>query len=240
MNRESVVINKKTSVAITGKNDEIDLKGPIWAINWFDLKRPKLYTIYNLLVFSHLKKVGGQAHFKGYIKEKLEGTQELDRQMLLIVKYPNAKAFLNMVSNKIFLLKSVLRLKSVRRFIFGFTKRIGDHPSPPQKPVRYIGKNYYLTHLFQGEGVSEDQIKELTTLFSHHNIVNYFSGLKAATISRIGKDGSEQVQPFFVDGLLLLEAQEQESFELLLNDPIYQAFKNKCTSNNIYQVTRII
>lgn len=240
MNRQTVAINKKTSVAITGKNDQIDLNSPVWAINWFNLKRPKLYTLYNLLVFSHLKNVGGQAHFKGYIKGKLEGATDFDRQMLLIVKYPTAGAFLKMVSNKIFLLKSVLRLKSVSQFIFGFTQRIGDHPAPPIKPARYIGKNYYLAHLFQGESISEDEIKLLSPVFSQYNLVNYFSGLKAATISRTDQGGKKQVQPFFVDGLLLLEASEKTSFEMLLKDPVYKGFKDKCSENNLYMVKRII
>lgn len=240
MNRQTAAINKKTSVAITAESDQFDLETSIWAINWFNLKRKKLYTLYNILVFPHLKKVGGQAHFKGYIKEKIEGNEKFDRQMLLIVKYPAASAFLNMVVNKLFLLKSILRLKSVSRFIFGFTKRIGDHPAPPEKPARYIGKNYYLALLYQGDGIGEDEIKLLIPLFSQYNLVNYFSGLKAATLSRIEQGGEEQVQPFFLQGLLLLEASDKTSFELFLKDPIYQAFKDKCTENNLYLVKRVI
>jgi uncharacterized protein (DUF1330 family) len=240
VNRRTTSINKKTSISITAKHDQIDLESPLWAINWFDLKRPKLYTLYNVLVFPHLKKVGGRAHFKGYIEEKLEGSEEFDRQMLLIVKYPTASAFLKMVTNKLFLLKSVLRLKSVSRFIFGFTQRIGEHPAPPEKPARYVGKNYYLAHLFQGAAISKDEITLLTPLFSQYNLVNYFSGLQAATISRIDKGRKEQVQPFFVDGLLVLEASDKASFDMLLKDPIYEAFKKKCTESNVYLVKRVI
>ncbi len=240
MNRQIAVLNKKTSVAITAESDQIDLESPIWAINWFNLKRKKLYTLYNVMVFPHLKKVGGRAHFKGYVKEKLEGTETFDRQMLLIVKYPTASAFLKMITNKLFLLKSMLRLKSVSRFIFGFTKRIGEHPTPPEKPARYVGKNHYLAHLFQGKNIGEDEIRLLTPLLSQYNLVNYFSGIKAASLSRIDQGGKEQVQPFFVDGLFLLEAPEKASFEMFLKDPIYLAFKDKCTENNLYYVKRVI
>lgn len=240
MNRKTVAINKKISVAITAESDQFDLESSIWAINWFNLKRRKLYTFYNLLVFPHLKKVGGRAHFKGYIKEKLEGTEDFDRQMLLIVKYPTASAFLKMIANRLFLLKSILRLKSVSKFIFGFTKRIGDHPVPAEKPARYIGKNYYLAHLFQGKSIGEDDIKLLTPIFSQYNLVNYFSGLKAATLSRVDQGGKEQVQPFFVDGLLLLEASDKASLDLFLKDSIYRAFIEKCSENNLYFVKRVI
>ena len=240
VNRKTTSINKHTTVAITGTNDQTDLNNPIWAINWFNLKRPRLYTLYNILVFPHLKKVGGRAHFKGYIKEKLEGNSDFDRQMLLIVTYPTASAFLQMVSNKLFMLKSILRLKSVSRFIFGFSKRIGDQPAPPEKPARYIGKNFYMAHLFQGDQVSEDDLLLLKPLFSQYNLVNYFSGLKTATLSRINKDGSEQIQPFFVDGLFVLEGSEKASFDMLLKDPIYEAFKSKCAENNVYWVKRVI
>lgn len=239
VNRRTTSINKQTTIAITAQNDRTDLESPIWAINWFNLKRPKLYTFYNVLVFPHLKKVGGRAHFKGYVKEKVEGSAEFDRQMLLIVKYPTADAFLRMVANKLFLLKSILRLKSVSQFIFGFTQRIGEQPESPAKPSRYVGKNRYLAHLFQGAAVSEDDIRLLKPLLSQYNITNYFSGLKTATISRTNKAG-EQVQPFFVDGVLLLEASSGEAFDLLLKDPVFEAFKNKQTANNIYQIKRIL
>ena len=240
MNRQTTPLNKKTTVAITAANEQTDLNSSIWAINWFDLKRSKLYTFYNVMVFPHVKKVGGQAHFKGYIKEKLEGNSDFDRQMLLIVKYPTAGAFLKMLTNKLFLLKSVLRMKSVSRFIFGFTKRIGDQPAPPAKPARYIGKNFYLAHLFQSEKISEDDLLLLKPLFSQYNLVNYFSGLKAATLSRLDEGDKEQMQPFFVDGLFVLEGSDRASFEMLLKDPIYEAFKSKCTENNVYLVKRVI
>lgn len=240
MNRKTTSLSKKTSVAITGVNKQTDLDSPIWAINWFNLKRPKLYTLYNILVFPHLKKVGGQAHFKGYIKEKLGEDSDFDRQMLLIVNYPTAGAFLQMVSNKLFLLKSLLRLKSVSRFIFGFAKRIGDQPSPPNKAARYVGKNFYLAHVFKGDKVSEEDLQLLKPLFSQYNLVNYFSGLKTATLSRVDEGNEEQEQPFFIDGLFVLEGSERASFEMLLKDPIYEAFKSKCAENHVYWVKRVI
>lgn len=174
------------------------------------------------------------------IYEKLEGNPDLDRQMLLIVKYPTASAFLNMVANKLFLLKSILRLKSVSMFIFGFTKRVGEFPATPSKPERYIGKNFYLAHLFQSDQITEDEIKLLAPLFSQYNLVNYFSGLQAAKITRIDKEGKEQVQPFLVDGLLVLESADRSAFERLLKDPVYEAFKAKCSGNSIYEVKRVV
>ena len=240
MNQKTVSISKKTSVSITAVDDEINLDEPIWAINWFNLKNAKLYDFYNVLAFPHLRKAKGRVHFKGYIQEKAKGHEKFDRDMLLIVKYPSADAFLRMVSNKLFLLKSVVRIKSVSRFIFGFTKRIGENPTPPSKAARYVGKNQYMAHLFQSEASMTEELSILTPLFTQYDIVLYFQGVKAATISRKDHQGQEQTQPFFVDGLLLLEAPSAAAFDRLMEDATYQTFKSKCSENNIYHVKRVI
>lgn len=240
MNRKSIKINPKTQISITAENDRISLEQPLWTINWFNLKKAKLYNFYNILAFPHVKKAGARVHFKGYIKDKISGHSEFDREMLLIVMYPSAEAFLKMISSKLFLLKSIIRIKSVSRFIFGFTTRIGETPEPPQKPARYVGKNHYLVHHFQSKTMDEEGLKSLTPLFRQYNITNYFQGLKAASLSHTDNSGNEQIQPFFIDGTILIESSNRDSFDQLLNDPVYLQFKENCTENNIYHVNRVI
>ena len=208
MKERSIAITREMQVSISGTTDHSDLDQPIWAINWFDLKRPKLYTFYNVLAFPHVKKVKAQVHFKGYVRKVIEGNPLLDRKMLLIVKYPDAQSFLSLVSNKVFLLKSVLRLQSVKRFSFGFMQRFGDSPLPLAKPQKYKGTKTYLALVLQGNS-DNSTLENLKNLANEHKAELHFLGVKTATIAR-KKQGVTQTQPFVMDTLAVFEIEKSD------------------------------
>jgi len=215
---------------------EIDLGKPLYAINWFDLKRPRLYTVYNALVYSHLRKIGGAPVFKGYVKEVVRGDADLDRKMLLLVRYPSADAFLSMLSNRLFLMKSILRIKSVSRFIFGFSSAAGSGPEPITKPKKYTGQQHYLALILQES--DEAFISSLNDSLEETDIEIFFSGTKAATLSRKQND-KIQDQPFFIDRLIMLSAPDYDHFDKMMTSDLWKKVLND-GSPLIYKLKRVL
>ncbi len=239
---KSVRIGSGTKIHFTpSPADQLSNPGrPIYAVNWFDLKRPWLYNLYGLLAIPHVRKVDGRVHFKGLLKEKWEGKPELDRSNLLIVRYPDADSFLSMLTSKLFLLKSVLRIHAVKDFVFGFTRRMDNGPDPAGKTGKYGGSACYLVHIFSnesnGNGMPDgDQIRSLRT---ENDQILHFYGIQTATLGRSKDGGKVKDSPFFIAGILVWEANEFQGLKQLINRPAYQRFKEPY-HNQIYVFDRV-
>ena len=177
----------------------------IWAINWFDYKTKWLYSLYNKLVAPHVIQVGGQLLFKGHLKRALFGEEEFSRETLLIVTYPKVENFLDMLSVKAFQLKSLLRVKSVKNFVFGFTKRVDKNESAPI--VKYNGGSSYLVYHYQGNPDHE----KLHELAREQNVKIFFHGEKMAQLKRMEEGKDDVLAPFYMDGILVFEAENEEA-----------------------------
>jgi uncharacterized protein (DUF1330 family) len=207
-------LTKTISIEIIPSNGETEIKDRIWAINWFNYKNKWLYGIYNKLAAKFVIQVGGQLLFKGHNEKTIFGEVAFARHTLLIVTYPSINSFLDMLIIKAFQLLSLLRVRAVKDFVFGFTKRVDeyDDTSTPKMDEN----NKYLVFHYQGE-VSESSIVQLA---QKHGLKTYFSGEKLAQIKRseIGKE--EVIAPFFMDGILVFETKGDASIEAFvgLND----------------------
>ncbi len=218
----------------------INLDEELYAVNWFDLKRPKLYDLYSQLVYPHVKAVGGKIHFKGVVTEKIKGPDENDRQMLLIVNYPNATQFLSMLNNRMFILKSVLRIKSVDYFTFGFTKRMGSGPQSLDFPVPYEGNSCYLLHHFQTKNSPSKSLYEMEEIMSDCQLTVHYMGFKAALVGRASDEQQLRTQPFLMDGISILQGKDKNQLLTLLEHKEFQKLSSRNLSNNIYHINRTI
>ena len=94
-----------------------------------------------------------------------------------------------MVSNKIFLLKSFVRLATVKDFIFGFTHRFDENESTAKIGRKYKGTDKYLVHIFQNKNdatsIDTDMLQKLST----NNTTLYYGGIKAAYIGKSENNG---------------------------------------------------
>lgn len=240
MEQKSVQLNKKNTVKIIPTYPKVDLDSDLYAINWFDLKRPWLYDFYNQMAYPHVQEVGGQVHFKGRVTKKIKGPDEVDRQMLLIVKYPNADQFLKMISNKMFLYKSVLRLKAVDYFTFGFTKRHDSGPLPLEFPKVYEGGLSYLLYQFKAHGPQSDSLYALEQLVISLDMHVHFSGTKAALIGRSSSEAPLRTQPFLMDGLALIGSDDEERFRELINHSSFLELSSQNLSSSLYYLSRTL
>lgn len=176
----------------------------IWAINWFNYRRKWLYTLYNRFAAPHVIRVGGQLLFKGHNQKVLFGDEDLARHTLLIVTYPNIDNFLDMLTIKAFQLISLLRVKAVKDFVFGFTKRTDKYESALMP--KYNGRDSYLVYHYQG---NTDQVK-LYELASDKNVKVFFHGEKMAQLKRLEEGKDDILAPFFMDGIIVFEADNDE------------------------------
>ncbi|MEM7550962.1 MAG: hypothetical protein AAF363_14860 [Bacteroidota bacterium] len=233
---KSIKIIGDSKVVVSPANESTELDRPLYAINWFNLKRLWMYNLYNLLVASHLKKVNGKALYKGIgIKRILEEDPELDRRMLLVVYYPSADAFLKLVSNRLFLLKSVFRINSVKDFCIAFSKRF-DKGEKPKTSGLYKGDCFYMAHVFHKGSV--DTAIELPSLSD--GITCLFHGEKTADIGR--QKGNEDVQnaPFPIEGVVVWESKSKDALLSFSESPEYSEFKNRLGKSNMYLQKRIL
>lgn len=203
-------LTDKVSVEILPVDSEKDLHERVWAINWFNYKRKWLYTLYNRLAAKHVIQVGGRLLFKGHRQRTLFGEETLARHTLLIVTYPKVDNFLDMLTIKAFQLKSLLRLKAVKKFVFGFTRRVDT------ETVAGVGKKSgaYLVWHYQGP-IDVDSLRQLA---SKHNLQVFFYGKKIGQIKRSKQGKDDVIAPFFMDGIILLVADTSNAYEEFVAD----------------------
>lgn len=235
MNQRSVKINESTAAVISPAHAESRLDEPLYAINWFNYKSSWLYTIYSLLVLPDVKSVGGKPIIKGHVLEKWEGKDALDREVLLVVKYPSADQFLKMVGKKSFQLKSLFRIKAVKNFVFGFTRKISDNRAAVKPGLN----DHYLVHLFQSKHASAPSADTLEKL-SETGASVYFCATKTAYLGRKRLNVALEQMPFLIDGILIMHASSADSLRKLRDHEAFRAFKEEQEVNNIYLLKRTV
>ena len=214
-------ITKTTSISIIGVSSEIDLDTGLWAINWFDTKRKWLYNLYTLLAAPLVIKVGGGLVFKGQHLEKLAGEDNDARKILLVVKYPSANHFFDLLAFKFFLLLSVLRVMAVEKFVFGFSKRIKIERSFKDRKSK---GSPCLVHHFRGNKDISIDLQNLTNAAAEKGINLAYAGTKAATLQRT-VDGKGTVDvPFIMDGIIVFEGDNRSDLQVFYEREIYQQF----------------
>lgn len=214
-------INKSTSVSIVACTTDIDLDSGIWAINWFDTKRRWLYNLYTFIASRFVIKVGGKLWFKGAFVETLSGNKKDARKILLIVKYPTAHHFLDLVALKSFQMVSLLRILAVKRFVFGFTQR---HKIEGLSEKRQDKGAPCLVHHFRNTSEINKKITSICYAASEQNIYLNYWGKKAATLKRSHSTEGAYDVPFIMDGILVFEAANRDQLMAFYKSETYLAF----------------
>lgn len=237
----STSLSATEKVLIKPVVEHFDENAELCAINWFDLKTPWMYRLYGLIASRFVRKVSGKLYFKGTLVKQLEGTQDQQRENLLIVCYPSARKFLDLIDFKIFQIVSGLRLAAVKRFCFGFTENMLEKSdSTGASDPTFSTQSIYLVHHFQGDdNWLRDHRQELFTSARQHHMRIYFCGLTTAHIVR-EKSGQHQNAEFFMDGILLFAANSAVDIENFTRDDLYTTFKHKHSSNSLYLFARTL
>ncbi len=217
-------VTKTTSLSITGSQQGIDLGSNIWAVNWFNPKRRWLYNLYTTLAGPLVIKVGGRLWHKSTFLEKLAGKDDDGRNMLLIVEYPTASNFMDLVGIKFFQLISILRILAVEDFIFGFTKRVAV---PGLTKNRQAKGAPCLIHHFRSKKNFSGGFNSLASFASDKGINLIYAGTKVATLSRTIVDKGVMEVPFFMDGIIVFESDNIASLKTFFGSETYRDFTSK-------------
>lgn len=228
-----VKINNKTSVYIKSTDNGVPLTAPVYAINWFDTKRLWLYNIYNMLAKGSVIKVGGKPFFKGYITDVLLGDESGRRDVLLIVNYQSARHFMRMLESTWFKLISIVRLVSVEKFNFGFTRRTDSGTVSADNDKNKV----YAIHHYRA---AEDLTARLEALVEAENAEVYYAGRISALLYSGDSLQAKQQVPCLMNGVLILRADKREQIEHLINSDAYQAVVAQTESSFIATLDRTL
>ncbi|MBW2277873.1 MAG: DUF1330 domain-containing protein [Deltaproteobacteria bacterium] len=218
-----ISLGSRGYLGITGTSAETRLDRPLYAINLLDRRRPWAYELYGALAVRPLGRAGGRVLFKGHRTRMLEGDPSTDRETLLLVRYPEAQAFLGLVQRPIFMALGLLRQLGLKRFLFGFAERLGSGPTrgpePHPSPRPYRGAERYLLYAFTADREqARPRLEALTATLENTSAKLYFAGLQAATVTHRSPN-SETRRPSTVappmpwSGIVVLSAADEAALE---------------------------
>lgn len=178
--------------------DDVWLDEPLFAINWFRAKRPRVYELYGALAARSVFRTGGKLLFKGVVTETLQGDAG-GRDTLLIVNYPSAKSFLDLLSGRFFQLVSPLRMMAVRRFSFVMQRR-SDGPALLKYRRPRFDETKHFAACIASVGMPFRAFEGVETVYSGHAAVG---------VSMSGRKGKKPL-PYVTGSLHIVEAADPE------------------------------
>ena len=231
MNEIKCKVTKSMEICIRAKHSDIDLKKPLYAVNWFSAKMAWVYHLYNTLASKSLKKVGGSPFFKGTITKTILDEHHSKRDLILIVHYPSATSFKNLLENTYFKIISVLRIAAVKDFSFGFThKQIASESNLNEKLS-------YVIHHFKTKNRSV--YMEFNTLLPEEITIKY-SGKMIAELYNKKNDNKEIKVPNIMDGIVIYESKSETKILDMIARTAYQEIIKRLDSSYIGTVNRVL
>jgi uncharacterized protein (DUF1330 family) len=201
---------------------DVGLDRPIYAINWFDTRMQWMYDFYNLLAAQSVFKIGGKVFFKGKVVKKLSGSAEDSRNMLLIVNYPSAIRFMDLMKDNFFILVSVLRELAVKDFSFGFTARLDSQEPLPEKRSTFDRSKAYAMHHFRTDMPLTEFLPRLHEIAAGNGVKVHYAGQISSLLFAQNQQGKETQVPCLMDGILLYEADHDALLETMISGEQYR------------------
>ena len=228
--RVEVALGSRGHLGVTGTSAQTRLDEPLYAVNLLDRRRPWAYELYGALAVRPLQRAGGRVLFKGHRSRMLAGDTSNSRETLLLVRYPNAGAFLGLAQRPYFMALSVLRKLGLEKFLFGFARRLGSGPEPLAAPRLYRGDSRYLLWTFTAETSASDRgqlqqaLERLPEALGGDGVRVFFAGLKTATVTLRSPDSNSSrpsaiAPPLPWDAVVLLSAEDEPALETAFATP---------------------
>jgi hypothetical protein len=217
---------------------EASLNDPVYAINWFNTRIKWMYDFYNFLAAISVFKIGGKIFFKGKVVKILHGSIEDSREMLLIVNYPSANKFSDLMKDKYFLLVSLLRELAVKQFSFGFTERLDSNASPQNRKRKLDRSKAYAIHHFRTDKPMSSFIPIIQKAAESEGIKIDYAGQTSSLLFSQNTVGKETQVPCLLDGLFLFEGNNSNQLEEFLKSRDYQKDITSFDSSYIALINR--
>ena len=230
MNEIKCEVTKSIHVFIKAKNKAVNLNEPLYAVNWFSSKRAWVYHLYNKLASRSVQKIGGKGFFKGKVTKTILDQNNSRRDLILIVHYPNAISFKNLMENTYFKIVSLLRMAAVKDFSFGFTHKKDVSDSSLNENL------HYLIHHFKTDN---EAIYERFNEFLSEDIGIKYSGKMVAELYTEKENRITRV-PNIIDGIVIYESKTETSILDMVAKKEYQEFIKTLDSSFIGTIKRIL
>lgn len=216
MTQYSKIINKDMKAVIDTLDDGTTMDGqPMFAINWLNLKSKWMYNLYTFLAFPMANSIGAVPIFKGYRQQVIADSAKVDREVLLIVRYPGPAQFLNLVGRKLFQVVSLLRIKSVLDFNLGFA-----HLLQGKKLSKEM--SYMVYHWQNSDAMKITQ--ELEQMCNGNGVELFFAAERVASLGIEGSKGTRKL-PLSMQGLAILAHSDPQVLNALIDSPPFQALR---------------
>ena len=229
----SIPIDQKRTLLLCSTSSETSFQYPIYAINWFNTKRPWLYDLYNLLAWRSVKKVDGKLLIKARTVEQLWGDQQEHRDLFVLVRYPSVFSFQSLLKSTYFKMISVVRIKAVRKFNFGFAT-IGKIASHKTKD---LSKAYAVFHV-QGP-LNDEWMQKLVDVAKTFDLDLFYGGKTAVTLHLKSGNQEPVALPFGYDGIMVWMATEPESIRAFVRSTSCQTLLEEINGGYIGLLDRI-
>lgn len=227
-------VSKSTKVIIRAKEATTNLDEPLYAINWFSTKIEWLYHLYNFLAVRSVRKIGGNAFFKGKITQTILDEHNSSRSLILIVRYPSGQNFKALFGSTYFKLVSIFRILSVKDFTFGFTKK-----ERLDKTGQLSDNLKYAVHYFKAKNINDVFFTKFETVSGDKIKIKYAGKMIAQLFSQQGDQPERQV-PNLMDGIVIFEAASEAVFSEMFNSPKYQSLIQEMESSYIGLIKRTL
>jgi len=222
-----------THVRIRSINEYTDWSKPVYAINWFDARQLQLYNFYNLLAGRSVNQVGGVPLFKGRLVYRQYGSDEDEREMLLLVKYPSPVHFKNMLGNTYFKCVSVLRNLAVKRFTFC----LSHVTSTVNFRENWAKSEYYGVHHFCG---CANTLELITAALDQHSIELSFSSAKTHELCTVTGAKEPVPVPTIMDCIVVFRCEGKNMLTEIVSSELYKRGLQQSLSSYVGLFKRIL
>jgi uncharacterized protein (DUF1330 family) len=235
-------VTSTTSILIKAVSGDVDLDldNQVYAINWFNTRFKWLYTFYNMAAARSVFKIGGKVFFKAEVSLTVQGKDEDARKLLLIVNYPSAYSFLELVKDRYFQLVSIFRIVAVKGFTFGFSERLDSKELLQDRRSSIDATKVYGMHHFRTNKAVIDFLPQVRDMAAAGGVTLYFAGQISSLLFSANKNGEETQVPCLIDGLLLYEGDSKEQLKSLFKTEDYQDEIKKLDSSYLALLKRVM
>jgi len=225
-------ISQSISVFIRSVDAGYALSQPVYAINWFDTRFMWLYNFYNFLGAFSVKKVGGKPLFKGRVTKVLHGDDDARRDVLLLVRYPTADNFRQLLESRFFQFVSLLRILAVKAFTFGFSRRTdstNDH----------LNENTFSAFVVHHYQSKDDIVEQVRSIADGFGVDIYFAGRITALLASGDASEANEDLPCLMDGALLLRAERVDAIVAMVASDEYRQIVDQTSNSFIATMDRL-
>jgi hypothetical protein len=179
-------------------------KGPVDALNLVSLSKAASYRWYGLLLSPLVLLLGGKPIFVGKHEKTLAGETKFDE--LVIVRYPNLRVFINILTGRYYFLLNRIRENGVRYFEFSFTRSFRDSSELRSKGLRLVIQFNYQ------EGTFGNTLDKVTNILGKYPVTQLYASKKVGGIPFRGKAGPSDPNLCRYEGMVVFSILNREDF----------------------------